>query len=163
VTALPPNEHLKDLRSRLGITTRDVAEFSQRIAEAEGNAEFQISNAWLTQIENSDSVPSIFKLYSLSAIYRMKFTDLLRLYGLDLQRLGLHQLAAPLPHTHLTTLEVYDTDRTVSFPIRFDRSFELHMTIILSRIGELCGGVPIAWILHLDMRHRQYGYAGLED
>ncbi|OLB19780.1 MAG: hypothetical protein AUH16_06480 [Acidobacteria bacterium 13_2_20CM_57_7] len=144
MTTLPPNEQLKDLRSRLGITTRDVAEFSQRIAEAEGNPEFQISNAWLTQIENSDSVPSIFKLYSLSAIYRMKFTDLLRLYGLDLQRLGLHQLAAPLPHTHLTTLEVYDADRTVSFPIRFDRSFELDNTNLLSRMVETSGTVNTA-------------------
>ncbi|HXN94399.1 MAG TPA: helix-turn-helix transcriptional regulator [Candidatus Acidoferrales bacterium] len=163
MTALPPNEQLKGLRSRLGITTRDVAEFSERIAEAEGNAEFQISNAWLTQIENSDSVPSIFKLYSLSAIYRMKFTDLLRLYGLDLQKLGLHQLAAPLPHTHLTTLEVYDADRTVSFPIRFDRSFELDNTNLLSRMVELWGEVPIALIQHLDIRHSQYGYVGLED
>src|SRR5438045_6747585 len=77
----PPNELLRDLRARLGITTRDVAELSQKIAETQGNPEFQISNAWLTQIENSNSVPSIFKLYSLSAIYRLKFTDLLRLYG----------------------------------------------------------------------------------
>ena len=55
----------------MGITTRDVADLSQKIAEREGNSEFTISNAWLTQIENSDSVPSIFKLYSLSAIYRI--------------------------------------------------------------------------------------------
>jgi len=163
VTALPPNEQLKDLRSRLGITTRDVAEFSQRIAEAEGNPEFQISNGWLTQIENSDSVPSIFKLYSLSAIYRMKFTDLLRIYGLDLQKLVLHQLASPLPNTHLTTLEVYDADRTVSFPIRFDRSFDLDNTNLLSRMVELWGEVPIALIQHLDIRHSQYGYVGLQD
>src|SRR5712692_5559104 len=159
----PPNEVLKDLRARLGITTRDVAELSEKIAEAEGNPEFQISNAWLTQIENSDSVPSIFKLYSLSAIYRMKFTDLLRLYGLDLQRLGLHQLAAPLPHTHLTTLEVYDADRTVSFPIGFDRSFDLDNTNLLSRMVELWGEVLIALIQPLDIRHRQYGYVGLYD
>src|SRR5438874_7106674 len=128
MSVLPPNEQLKDLRSRLGITTRDVAEFSQRIAETEGNLEFQISNAWLTQIENSDSVPSIFKLYSLSAIYRIKFTDLLRLYGVDLQRLAQHQLAAPLPDTHLTNLEVYDQEHTVSFPVRFDRSFDVDNT-----------------------------------
>src|SRR6266403_1797693 len=93
-----PRERLKDIRCRLGITTREVAEFSQKIAEAEGSPEFHISNAWLTQVENSDSVPSIFKLYSLSSIYRIKFTDLLRLYGVDLQNLGQHHLAAPLPH-----------------------------------------------------------------
>jgi transcriptional regulator with XRE-family HTH domain len=163
VNALPPNEQLKELRSRLGITTRDVAEFSLKIAESEGNPEFQISNAWLTQIENSDSVPSIFKLYSLSAIYRIKFTDLLLLYGLDVQKLNLHQLATPLPQTHLTALEVYDADRTVSFPVRFDRSFDLDSTNLLSRMVELWGEIPIALIQHMDIRHNQYGFIGLQD
>jgi transcriptional regulator with XRE-family HTH domain len=163
VPSLPPNEQLKDLRTRLRITTRDVAEFSQRVAESEGNPEFQISNAWLTQIENSDSVPSIFKLYSLSSIYRIKFTDLLLLYGVDLQRLTLHQLASPLPHTHLTTLEVYDSERTISFPVRFDRSFDLDSTNLISRMVEVWGEVPIALVQQLDIRHSQYGYIGLQD
>ena len=95
----PPREELKEIRVRLGITTRDVANLSQKIAETEGNPEFHISNAWLTQVENSDSVPSIFKLYSLSSIYRIKFTELLRIYGVDLQRLNLHQLESPLATT----------------------------------------------------------------
>ncbi len=163
MTKLTPNEHLKDLRSRLGITTRDVAELSQKIAEDEGNPEFQISNAWLTQVENSDSVPSIFKLYSLSAVYRIKFTDLLRLYGVDLEKIGQHQLASPLPHTHLTRLEVYDADRTVSFPVRFDRSFDIDNTNLVSRMVEVWGEVPIALIQHLDVRHNLYGYIGLTD
>jgi transcriptional regulator with XRE-family HTH domain len=159
----PPHEQLKDIRFRLGITTRDVAEFSQQIAAAEGNAEFHISNAWLTQVENSDSVPSIFKLYSLSAIYRIKFTDLLLLYGVDLQRLAQHQLAAPLPQTHLANLDVYDEDRTISFPVRFDRSFDVDNTNLLSRMVEIWGQVPIALIQHLDIRHGLYGYIGLQD
>ena len=159
----PPNEQLKNLRFRLGITTREVADFSQKIAQAEGNPEFQISNAWLTQVENSDSVPSIFKLYSLSAIYRIKFTDLLLIYGVDLQHLSRNQLAAPLPDTHLTNVEVYDQQRTVSFPIRFDRSFDIDNTNLLSRLVEVWGEVPIALIQHLDIRHGLYGYIGLRD
>ena len=159
----PPREELKEIRLRLGITTRDVADFSQKIAETEGNPEFHISNAWLTQVENSDSVPSIFKLYTLSSIYRIKFTDLLRLYGVDLQHLALHQLESPLPDTHLTNIEVYDSDRTVSFPIRFDRSFDIDNTNLLSRMVEIWGEVPIALIQHLDIRHGLYGYIGLED
>ena len=148
-----PSEQLKEIRNRLGITTRDVAEFSHRIAQAEDNTEFHISNAWLTQIENSDSVPSIFKLYSLSSIYRIKFSDILLLYGVDLQHLTKHQMSAPLPKTHLTTLEVYDTDKTVSFPVRFDRSFDVDNTNLLSRMVEVWGEVPIALIQHLDLRH----------
>src|ERR1700676_5313373 len=127
----PPREALKEIRLRLGITTRDFADFRQKIAEKEGNPEFHISNAWLTQVENSDSVPSIFKLYSLSSIYHIKFTDLLLLYGVDLQSLSRNQLAAPLAETHLTNLEVYDQQRTVSFPIRFDRSFYSDNTNLL--------------------------------
>jgi transcriptional regulator with XRE-family HTH domain len=162
-TGRPPREELKEIRLRLGITTRDVADFSQKIAEAEGNPEFHISNAWLTQVENSDSVPSIFKLYTLSSIYRIKFTDLLRLYGVDLQHLNLHQLESPLPDTHLTNIEIYDSERTVSFPIRFDRSFDIDNTNLLSRMVEIWGEVPIALIQHLDIRHGLYGYIGLDD
>lgn len=160
---MPPSQKLKELRSRLGITTRDVAELSQEIAEREANAEFHISNAWLTQIENSDSVPSIFKLYSLSVIYHVKFTDLLSLFGVELDNLHKHQLSSPLANTHLTTLEIADGDKTVSFPVRFDRAFDIDNTNLLSRMVEIWGEVPIALIQHLDIRHSQYGYIGLQD
>src|SRR5436309_10536384 len=103
--AVRPGEQLKELRSRLGITTRDVTEKSQRIAEAEGNEEFCISNAWLTQIENTEATPSIYKLYSISTIYHVKFADLLLLFGVDLQKIGGHQIAMPLEQTHLTNIE----------------------------------------------------------
>jgi len=156
-------EQLRKLRIRLGITTRDVESISQRIAEEEKNQEFQISNAWLTQLENSDSVPSIFKVYSLAAIYHVKFTDLLLCFGLDLQKVSHHQVLAPLPNTHLTTLEVYDTEKTVSFPVRFDRSFDLDNTNLLTRMVETWGEVPIALLQHLDLRHSLYGYIGLQD
>lgn len=162
-SSVRPNETLKRLRSRLGITTREVSDFSQRIAESEGNPEFHISNAWLTQVENSDSVPSIFKLYSLSAIYRIKFTDLLLLYGVDLLHLSRSQMAVPLTDTHLTNVEVYDRERTVSFPVRFDPAFDVHNTNLLSRLVEVWGEVPIAMIQHLDLRHGLYGFIGLKD
>lgn len=159
----PPGDQLRKLRLRLGITTRDVENLSLRIAEEERNPEFQISNAWLTQLENSDSVPSIFKLYSLAAIYHVKFTDLLLFFGVDLQKTAHHQQLAPLPNTHLTNLEVYDADKTVSFPVRFDRSFDLDNTNLLTRMVEIWGEVPIALLQRLDLRHTLYGYVGLQD
>jgi transcriptional regulator with XRE-family HTH domain len=159
----PPGDQLRNLRIRLGITTRDVENLSQKIAEEEKNPEFQISNAWLTQLENSDSVPSIFKLYSLAAIFHVKFSDLLLYFGVNLEKTAHHQLLASLPYTHLTTLEVYDADKTVSFPVRFDRSFDLDNTNLLARIIEVWGEVPIALLQHLDLRHSLYGYIGLQD
>jgi transcriptional regulator with XRE-family HTH domain len=159
----PPGEQLRKLRIRLGITTRDVENLSQKIAEEEKNSEFQISNAWLTQLENSDSVPSIFKMYSLAAIYHVKFTDLMMFFGVDLQKSTHHQMLAPLPNTHLTNLEVYDDEKTVSFPVRFDRSFDLDNTNLLARMVEVWGEVPVALLQNLDLRHNLYGYIGLQD
>ncbi len=160
---LRAGEHLKELRNRLGITTREVEEYSRRIAESEGNEEFYVSNAWLTQIENKESTPSIYKLYSLSAIYRAKFTDLLTLYGVDLEKISKYQITLTMQQTHLANLEVYDKDRAVSFPVRFDPGFRPEKTNLVSRMVEVWGEVPIALIQQLDVRHSLYGYIGLED
>lgn len=163
MTELRPGEQLKQIRLRLGITTRDVSDLSLKISEKEANPEFAISNAWLTQVENSDSVPSIFKLFSLSSIYHVSFNDLLKLFSVDLQKLSQYQLDSPLDNTHLTTIEVYEDQRRVAFPVRFDRSFDLDNTNLLTRMVEVWGEVPIALIQHLDIRHSLYGYVGLND
>ena len=112
-------EQLKDLRNRLGITIRQVEDHSRRIAEAEENEEFFISNAWLTQIENKQSVPSIYKLYSLSTIYRIKFTDLLAIFGIDLEKISHYQTLLPLPGTHLTQLSSLRRGATSFIPGSF--------------------------------------------
>lgn len=156
-------ERLKEIRSRLGITTRDVTDFSRKIAESEGNEDFHISNPWLTEIENSDSIPSIYKLFSLSIIYHLKFSDLLRLFGVDVQKIAKQQSEMRLDQTHLTPIEIFDPDRSVTFPIRFDRGFEVTKTNLLSRMVEVWGEIPIPFIEHLDLRHSLYGFIGLED
>jgi len=160
---LHPGDRLKKFRTHLGITTREVTEMSERIARAEGNEEFYISNAWLTQVENTDATPSIYKLFSLSVIYHVKFAELLNIFGVDLLNIGKHQMATPLEQTHLANVDVGDSDRTVTFPVRFDSGFNLEKTNLLSRMVELWGQVPIALIQHLDLRHNLYGYIGLTD
>ena len=142
---------------------REVEENSRKLASAEGNDEYIISNAWLTQIENSDATPSIYKLFTLSVIYRTKFSDLLLLYGLDLNRIPQLQASYPLAQTHLAELHVADTDRTVQFPIRFDRGFSLGKTSLIARMVETWGEIPIGIIQHLDIRKHLYGYIGLDD
>jgi transcriptional regulator with XRE-family HTH domain len=156
-------EHLRELRNRLGVTTREVEEFSRAIAEDRQNEEFYISNAWLTQLENKNSVPSIFKLYSLSVIYRIKFNDLLALFGVDLSASGKYQFSLPLQNTHLAAFEEPDPERSVTFPVRFDKSFSLDKTSLISRMVEVWGEVPIALIQRLDLRHCQYGFIGKDD
>lgn len=158
-----PGEQLRELRNRLGVTTREVEEFSRAIAEDRQNEEFYISNAWLTQLENKNSIPSIYKLYSLSVIYRTKFNDLLTVFGIDLTATSRYQLALPLQNTHLTTFESLDPEKAITFPVRFDKGFSLQTTSLISRMVEVWGEVPIALIQKLDVRHCQYGYIGIDD
>jgi transcriptional regulator with XRE-family HTH domain len=160
---LRPGDQLRELRNRLGVTTREVEEFSRTVAENSGNEEFYISNAWLTQLENTNSVPSIYKLFSLSVIYRAKFADLLAIFGIDLGDTARYQLEVPLFNTHLAAFEPADPTKVVTFPIRLDRSFSLERTSLVSRVVEVWGEVPISLLQNLDVRHTQYGYIGTGD
>ncbi len=158
-----PGDQLRELRNRLKVTTREVEDFSRTLAENSGNDEFYISNAWLTQLENKDCVPSIYKLFSLSVIYRTRFEDLLAFFGIDLGDSARYQLDVPLANTHLVAFETLDPTTAVTFPIRLDRSFSAEKTSLISRVVEVWGQVPISLIQHLDVRHTQYGYIGLGD
>jgi len=160
---LHPGERLEAIRRRHGISTRQVEKYSRQIAKAEGSAKFYISNAWLSQIEGTGSVPCVQKLFSLSVIYRINFVELLSLFGIDLERIGFHQLEIRLPKTHLARLEVYNEHRTTTFPARLRKGFKLDKTTLLSRMVRAWGEVPISVIRHLDIRHSLYGYVGLRD
>lgn len=133
-----PGDQLRELRNRLGVTTREVEELSRKIAERSGNEEYYISDAWLTQLENTNSVPSIYKLFSLSVIYRSTFADLLAIFGIDLASSARYQLDVPLANTHRVTFETPHPAAAVTFPIRLDRSFSLEK----DQLGIAgCGGV----------------------
>jgi transcriptional regulator with XRE-family HTH domain len=158
-----PGDQLRELRNRLGVTTREVEELSRRIAERSGNEEYYISNAWLTQLENTNSVPSIYKLFSLSVVYRSTFADLLAIFGIDLASSARYQLDVPLANTHRVTFETPHPAAAVTFPIRLDRSFSLEKTSLVSRAVEVWGNVPASLFQRLDLRHIQYGYIGMCD
>jgi transcriptional regulator with XRE-family HTH domain len=80
---------------------RQVEQASGRIAEAKGDKRFRISNGWLAQLENGISEPSICKLFTLSAIYRVDFRDLARLYNVDINEIGKYESIANPDRTHL--------------------------------------------------------------
>lgn len=161
--AYRPGESLKQMRNRLGITTREVEELSRKVALDLSNDEFYISNAWLTQLENKSSVPSIFKLFTLSVLYRMNLAELLAMFGILLSDAPRLQSSLPLDHTHLASIEACDRNKPVTFPIRFDRGFSLEKTSLISRMVEIWGEVPVSFIQSLDVRHCQYGYIGRDD
>ena len=54
------------------------AELSQQIAQEKGdNQDYYISHGWLTEVENGKFTPSIYKLYSLSLIYKCNYLKIM--------------------------------------------------------------------------------------
>ncbi len=156
-------EPLKALRHRLGMSTRQVEMLSQQVAKAKNNEEFYISHAWLTNIENGDFTPSFYKLYSLSAIYRHKFEDLLGFFGLHLSDFTKDILSIRLPTTHLIGKATDVEGETLSVPTHFDPAFQLEKTGLLSRMIQNWGKIPVSMVSHLNFSKAMYGYIGLED
>src|SRR5260221_2965047 len=160
---LHPGQRLRTIRKDLGISARQVEKYSRQIANAERSPKFYISNAWLSQIEAMGPVPSVPKLFSLSVIYRINFVELLSLFGIDLERIGLHQVEILFPKPPPAKLEVYNEKRTATFPVLLHEGFKVEKTTLLSRIVKIWGDVPISVIRHLDVRNSDYGYVGLRD
>lgn len=154
---------LKKARQRIGVSLRDVEELSQELADKENKPEFFVSKAWLTRLENGHPTSNVHKLLSLSLIYRLRATDVLKLYGADMDRINDYQLSMGLPATHLMTLAIYDQERAISFPLCFDPALNLDTTNLLSRMIEVWGEVPISLLQRLKLRHSLYGFIGLHD
>ena len=162
MATLRAGERLRQIRTRLGLTTRDVAELSRKIAVDEANEEFSLSHARLIQIENDESTPSIYKLFTLSAIYGQPFTELVSLY-VELDGANKYQFTMQLENTRLASFETYHEQRAVTFPVRFDPGFKMEKTSLLSRMVEIWGEVPVGLLRHLNIRKQRYGFIGLKD
>lgn len=138
-------QKLKSLRNRRNITVREVEQASRRIADVKGDKRFCISNGWLAQLENGDSEPSIWKLFSLSVIYHADLLDLLRLYNIDVDEKEKYE---PVAEPHLTRLTHQNSNSLAVSEIGpcYDR---LSTTLNTSQQNEDCP------------RHIVYGHLGL--
>jgi transcriptional regulator with XRE-family HTH domain len=143
-------DRLRALRLRAGLSIRAVENQSRQIAEAEGNAEYFVSNGWITRIENSDSVPGIHKLTTLSVVYRTSFYDLAVLAGIDPSYIGRAGLARR------------NTQDRLRATARSDRITDPQATL-LSRFLQGWEGIPHAALKHLDFRRNHYGFIGFDD
>jgi transcriptional regulator with XRE-family HTH domain len=156
-------ERLKELRLRLGLSSRNVAAKSQQIADERHNREYYLSHAWVTDIENGKFTPSIYKLYSLSAIYHVGYTEILSCFGLPIGELGRYRRSIGVPRTHLFSREVEFDAEPVSLPVQFKPEFQLEKTNLLARVVEKWDQIPVGFLQHLDLHKSVYGYIGLED
>jgi hypothetical protein len=158
---LSAGQNLRMLREKLGLTMRDVETASARIAQKYANDEFSIAPSRLSDIETKGVIPSIFRIYSLSVIYRQNPRDILLWYGIDLAGASSDlSLAAP-PRSHVS--ESLEPSALVEIPVSLDPAFDPRRTGNLGRMVEKWGVVPASYLAQFAKDSFTYGYIGSED
>jgi transcriptional regulator with XRE-family HTH domain len=155
-----PGEKLKRVRERLKLTYRDVEHASQQVARRRASDDFAIALSRLADIENKGTVPTIFRLYSLCAIYRLNFEEVLGWYGVPLELLPAESLRTPLNATHAVE---FPPAARFTVPQPDDAAIDLNSTTFLSHIIRRWGKTGLSFLNGWDLRQHRYGFIGLED
>lgn len=158
---LSAGKKLRELREQMGLTLRDVELSSTSLAESRGIEEFVINPSRLSDIETKGVIPSIYRLYTLSVIYRADYTELLKFYGVDLSSTATDFAICSPAKTH--RLEIAEGRGSVEIPVKLDPGFDLRHTTNLGRMIEDWGIVPMQYLQDLSKQKYTYAYIGMED
>ena len=155
---------LRAERLRARLSTRGVQRLSQKIAqEKNNNQDYYISHGWLTEVENGKFTPSIYKLYSLSLIYKCSYVKIMGFFGINLADAVEEQKLVGLPHTHLIGSDIELVGNEIVLPTELRKNVELSRTNLVSRMFESWGEIPVSLLGQIDLHRRLFGYIGLED
>jgi len=158
---LSPGQRLRSLREQLGLTIREVEAASIRLSQKYGNQEFVLSLSRLSDIETKGVLPSIYRLYSFSIIYRRDIKEILSWYGIDLAQWARDLEMVAVPKTH--KLELLPDSSSVRVPLAMDPAFDLRRTANIGRMIQKWGTVPFSFLAKLAEDDYTYGYIGTED
>src|SRR5271170_7034325 len=155
-------QKLKRIRERLRLKYRDIEEASSRIAAARQNDEFIVALSRLADIENKGTMPSMYRLYSLCAIYRLDLDEVLSWYGVVVDQLPSDASLIELPVTHMIGFSSR-AQSEVHAPVALDPGIDLSKTEFLSRMIQRWGTLPLSLLKRADLRNFLYGLIGTED
>lgn len=155
-------QKLRRIRERLNLRVRDVEQASLKIADKYRNDEFTVLINRISEIENRGLVPSIYKLYSLCAIYRLDFAEVLEWYGVGLHSLPADAAFADVPQTHLASFQS-GSQGEVLLPLSLDPGVDLRRTTYLSRMIQRWGKLPLLFLSSLELKEHRYGFIGTDD
>src|SRR5260370_32565496 len=139
-------KNLRTLREKLGLTMRDVETSSARVAEKYRNEEFSIPPRRLSDIETKGILPSIYRFYTLSVIYRRDLRELMSWYGVDLNNMAADLGLVSPPKSHVS--DAIAGLSSVQVPVRMDPGFDERRTTNLGRMLEQWRLLPIAYLPH---------------
>jgi len=158
---LEAGQRLRARREALGLTLREVEEASAAIAAANHSEEFNLPLSRLSEIETKGIIPSIHRLYSLSAVYRADLHELMEWYGIQMTRFPRDLQSSEPSRSHLSTNLSNVTK--VNVPVKLDPGFDIRKTSHMGRMIQSWGPVPMAFLADMADSEYCYGFVGIED
>ena len=155
-------QKLRRVRERLDLRVRDVEQASLKIAEKYHNDEFAVLINRISEIENHALVPTLYKLYSLCAIYRLDFHEVMEWYGVSLAALPADASYVEVPQTHVVSFQPGEQGE-VLLPLALDPGIDLRRTIYVSRMIQRWGKIPLLFLETLKLEDHRYAFIGTED
>src|SRR4030095_7900273 len=155
-----PGERLKVARRRLKLTYRDVEQASLTIAKRRRNDEFVVALSRLADIENKGTVPTIYRIYTLCAVYRLDFDEVLGWYGVPRKELAFESSQVEIAETHALN---FVPETLANVPLSLDSEIDRSKTTFLSQILRRWGILPFNILQGIDLKGHRYGWIGSED
>src|ERR1041385_1506248 len=153
---------LKQIREELAVRYREVEEASLMIAQRNHNPEFIVALSRLSDIENKGTLPTLYRLYTLCAIYRLDLPDVLQWYGVEMDRLPQDSALISPARTHPIGFRANGYG-SVIMPLKLDPGIDLRRTAYLSRMIQEWGKMPLALLENLKVKEHRYAYIGTDD
>lgn len=153
---------LKSIREQLGLRYREVQQASEMIAQRRGNSDFVIALSRLSDIENKGVLPNIHRVYSLCAIYRLDFSEVLSWYGVHLDGIWQDAMHVKPSKTHMMGLQE-PTRGEVVLPLTLSPGVDLNETVYLSRLIQQWGRIPLSLLSGIEASEQRFGFIGWED
>ena len=119
-----------------------------------GRPDFILHISRLADIENNNVVPTLYKLFSLAAIYHLDPLELSAWYEAPFQQAFHEGASIPPPRTHLA-----ESFLPPPIPIHAQGSLDADVTSVLAHLPSALGGCPVP----SSPKRFRYGYIGLSD
>ncbi len=127
-----------------------------KLAARRGRPDFIVHISRLADIENRGVVPSLHRLHTLAAIYRLNPVEIFRWYDVPIEECFHDGAAFAVAQTHLMAAPT-----SLRIPMKFDPAFDPQRTEFLSRMVEKWGNFE--GVLTDGHSHYFYGYIGTSD
>jgi transcriptional regulator with XRE-family HTH domain len=162
-SATDAGKRLRALREGLRLSIREVERMSADVAAKTNASDYYISHTWLGEIEAGRLKPNIYRLKTLSLIYKRDLDELLSYFGISIRSAGPEHELVGLPRTQLLIPELKVETGVLVAPVALREKVDLGNTNLVSRMFERWAEIPVELLQKLDWRNSLYGYIGIHD